>query len=1014
MNSFSIAGSAPRQYKGIDILDGKNYFIWAPKVQMHLQILNYFNLAINTHRPAAGHESLPAWELADLNCKSFLSKVMDDAHNLMYIHYPTAASIWTDLRNRYAQRNAQRGLLHLEDLRNIRMNSHETLLDYFARIRILQCHCLHAGRDVPEVDAVFYALRGITKPVYQDAIRVLRFQRNISLSDAEQFLLEEISSDPSQLNSRQSTFDAFATTSSTSTKRNARPNRNKSSTYDNRDLPTNQGNRRSVPKSFCSIHGYCAHTTADCRAQKPQQHESTTQFSSSTYRNRTKPPKNGQDSRKHSASLTSTVNSVSMADYTHSPQETQQAFVVKIPTPQHCALTATAATTKQAEITKLPCRAEPDDEWTVDSGASTHLTSCFKWLKDPRPIAVKICLAGKDTSMFATHCGNVQLLTDYCAITLHDVLYCPNLTGNLLSVHRLAKANVDSHFTKLGGTFTTPHGEIIATARIKGSFYIWNSRHHPQAFTTPCTPIPDAESLPHRMTDAMARLTSTDADWEMLHRRLGHPSQRRMVQLVRFGLLRDIKLTIGKLAPCDVCSRAKAQRLPFSGQHAITTSRPITTLLIDLCGPMRTPSLLGNKYVMVIVDEFSRKYFTIFLPDRTQAPVKILEFIAQKERELALRVVSIVTDNARELIAAPFERQLQQWGIKHRRAAAWSPQGNAIAERAIGALTRHARCLMIDASLPDPFWEFAYRMAAFLHNVSPCSSLPAATSPMIRWNGRVPTYKHHRIFGCLVHYALPPPQRGEKFNATGRRGIFLGHIPQRGGQIVYDLNTHKVIVTRNIRYTETVKGATFLMQPSSSMPSQHPVQQSYDSDSDSDDDSKPPPQPPVPPKPPPDNLPDPPIEPTPTKRKRGRPKGTTKAVMAERRRQQAAQTASQMTQNNTPSEEQLESDYSTLQIEPLQCTPSSDDDNYLCMKCSTASEDLTGKNVPCNVNEPLPRTYHEAMHSADAIHWQTAMKSELQSLESHDVWSLVPRPVKVKIIPTKWIFTRKFNPDGHF
>ena len=40
------------------------------------------------------------------------------------------------------------------------------------------------------------------------------------------------------------------------------------------------------------------------------------------------------------------------------------------------------------------------------------------------------------------------------------------------------------------------------------------------------------------------------------------------------------------------------------------------------------------------------------------------------------------------------------------------------------------------------------------------------------------------------------------------------------------------------------------------------------------------------------------------------------------------------------------------------------------------------------------------------------MRTELDALQELHVWDLVPSPPNTKVIPTKWVYTKKFNPDG--
>ena len=61
--------------------------------------------------------------------------------------------------------------------------------------------------------------------------------------------------------------------------------------------------------------------------------------------------------------------------------------------------------------------------------------------------------------------------------------------------------------------------------------------------------------------------------------------------------------------------------------------------------------------------------------------------------------------------------------------------------------------------------------------------------------------------------------------------------------------------------------------------------------------------------------------------------------------------------------------------------------------------------------ESNPYTYKEAMKDIDAHHWAKAMKFELDSMYSNQVWDLVKMPNGIKPVGCKWVYKRKFGND---
>ena len=59
-----------------------------------------------------------------------------------------------------------------------------------------------------------------------------------------------------------------------------------------------------------------------------------------------------------------------------------------------------------------------------------------------------------------------------------------------------------------------------------------------------------------------------------------------------------------------------------------------------------------------------------------------------------------------------------------------------------------------------------------------------------------------------------------------------------------------------------------------------------------------------------------------------------------------------------------------------------------------------------------PCNYNEAIQDKDATLWQKAMNTEMESMYSNQVWSLMDPPNGVKPIGFKWIYKWKRGIDG--
>ena len=91
------------------------------------------------------------------------------------------------------------------------------------------------------------------------------------------------------------------------------------------------------------------------------------------------------------------------------------------------------------------------------------------------------------------------------------------------------------------------------------------------------------------------------------HRRLSHLNFRYIDQLVKNKLVHGIPLLkFERESLCVGYEKGKIKKASHCPKPEQGSKQPLSLLHMDLCGPMRVSSLGGKKYVLVIVDDFSR------------------------------------------------------------------------------------------------------------------------------------------------------------------------------------------------------------------------------------------------------------------------------------------------------------------------------------------------------------------------------------------------------------------------
>nr|GFB47701.1 ribonuclease H-like domain-containing protein [Tanacetum cinerariifolium] len=81
---------------------------------------------------------------------------------------------------------------------------------------------------------------------------------------------------------------------------------------------------------------------------------------------------------------------------------------------------------------------------------------------------------------------------------------------------------------------------------------------------------------------------------------------------------------------------------------AFASNKHLYLLHMDLCGPMHVQSINGKRYVLVVVDDYSRYTWVLFLHSKDEASEVIISFIKKTQVNLQLQVQRVRTDNGTE------------------------------------------------------------------------------------------------------------------------------------------------------------------------------------------------------------------------------------------------------------------------------------------------------------------------------------------------------------------------------
>ncbi|WP_251363026.1 DDE-type integrase/transposase/recombinase, partial [Escherichia coli] len=124
----------------------------------------------------------------------------------------------------------------------------------------------------------------------------------------------------------------------------------------------------------------------------------------------------------------------------------------------------------------------------------------------------------------------------------------------------------------------------------------------------------------------------------------------------------------------------------------------------------------GKQYAMVIVDDFSRYTWVLFLGSKDESFMLFQKFHRKVQNESGLQIISIRSDHGREFENQQFSDFCDNFGINHNFSAPRTPQQNGVVERKNRTLIEMARTMIIESGLPKSFWAEAVQTACFIIN----------------------------------------------------------------------------------------------------------------------------------------------------------------------------------------------------------------------------------------------------------------------------------------------------------
>ncbi|GKB57113.1 retrovirus-related pol polyprotein from transposon TNT 1-94 [Tanacetum coccineum] len=219
----------------------------------------------------------------------------------------------------------------------------------------------------------------------------------------------------------------------------------------------------------------------------------------------------------------------------------------------------------------------------------------------------------------------------------------------------------------------------------------------------------------------------------------------------KHGLVRGIpKLKFEKEHLCSACAMGKSKTKPYKPKSEDTNQEKLYLLHMDLCGPIRVASVNGKKYILIIVDDYSRFTWVKCLRLKDKALDFIIKFLKMIQVRLKVPVRRIRTDNGTEFFNQTLHEYYEKVGISHETSIARSPQQNGVVERRNRMLIEVASIMLIYAKALLFLWEEAVATACYTQNRS-IIRLHHCKTPYELLHDKLPDLSFFHVFGTLCY-----------------------------------------------------------------------------------------------------------------------------------------------------------------------------------------------------------------------------------------------------------------------
>jgi transposase InsO family protein len=423
-----------------------------------------------------------------------------------------------------------------------------------------------------------------------------------------------------------------------------------------------------------------------------------------------------------------------------------------------------------------------EEVWFLDSGCSNHMSGNKLWFTELNEGFRHSVKLGNNSRMAVMGKGCVKLNVAGAIQKIDGVYYIPELKNNLLSIRQLQEKGlailIQHNACKL---FHPTRGLIMEIAMTVNRMFIMFA----------ATPLNESVAFFQ---------AGEESETQLWHSRFAHLSFKGLRTLYYKKMVEGLSPLKAPTKVYVDCLVGKQHRENISKKSHWRASSKLQLIHSDICGPVNLESNSGKRYLITFIDDFSRKCWVYFISEKSEALNMFKMFKNLVEKKAGSLVGCLRTDRGGEFTSKEFNEYCSMNGIKRQLTAAYTPQQNGVAERKNQTIMNLVRSILSEKCIPREFWPEAVNWCMHVLNRSPTAAVPDIT-PEEAWSGVKPSVEYFRVFGCIGYVHVPHEKR-TKLDPRSTKCILLGISEETKGYRMYNPETRKLIVSRDVIFEE--------------------------------------------------------------------------------------------------------------------------------------------------------------------------------------------------------------------